>query len=192
MLVWKFIEVEHRAEQHYNREDYDDASHHAVDEQNAVVVELAPNLVYEPCKSKPPQHSSEYNACVANGHLKRTIVNDEGKLGKEKDEEEDDKRVGQRNEKSRDAVVCQCPLLVLIALVHVLCRVGAVTIDTEQQQHNAAAYLQNEAVVLVAHEVHDKTHSESGKECVDDVAHAGSDTCNKAIPSAFVKRALYT
>lgn len=72
------------------------------------------------------------------------------------------------------------------------CGVGAVTIDTEQQQHNATTYLQNEAVVLVAHEVHDKTHSESGKECVDDVAHAGSDTCNKAIPSAFVKRALYT
>ena len=192
MLVWKFIEVEHRAEQHYNREDYDDASHYAVDEQNAVVVELAPNLVYEPRQAEPPQHGAEDDADVANGHLERAVVHHEGKLGKEKDEEEDDKRVGQRNEKSRDAVVCQCPLLVLIALVHVLCRVGAVTIDTEQQQHNAAAYLQNEAVVLVAHEVHDKTHSESGKECVDDVAHAGSDTCNKAIPSAFVKRALYT
>ena len=184
--VRKFIEVEHRAEQHYHREDNHDAAHHTVDEHDAVVVEFAPHLVYEPRQAEPPQHGADDDADVANGHLERAVVHHEGKLGKEEDKEEDDERIGQRHKKSRDAVVRQCSLLVLAALVHVLCRVGAVAVDAEQQQHHAAAELQHEAVVLVANEVHHETHTESGNEGVDDVAHAGSDTCHKAIPAAFV------
>ena len=115
---------------------------------------------------------------------------DERELGERRHEEEYYKRIGERDEKCRHAVVYQRALLVA-ADVYLLSGVGAVTVDAEGKQHNAARYLQDEAVVAVVDEVHHEAHSETCYQGVDKVAHGGADACYETVPAALVERALY-
>jgi len=191
ILVGKFIKVEHCSEQHNHREYHYNAAHNTVDEENAACVELAAYLIYKPRESKPPQHGTSHYTHISHRHLYGAIGHKECELCEEEDEEEDDERVGQSDKESRDAVVHECALLRLVALVHVLSRVGAVAINAKEQQHNAAANLKHEAIALVAYEVHDETHAEACEQRIDNVAHASPDTCDKAVPATFVQCALY-
>lgn len=189
--VRKFIEVEHCAEQHYHREDNHDAAHHAVDEHDAVVVEFAPHLVYEPRQAEPPQHGADDDADVANGHLERAVVHHEGKLGKEEDKEEDDERIGQRYKECRHTIVHERAFLVFSALMNILCGVRPITIYTEEQQNHTATNLKQEAVALIADKIHDETHAETSEQRIYEVANTSTDASNKPIPAPLVKRALY-
>lgn len=71
-------------------------------------------------------------------------------------------------------------------------RVRAVAVYSEAHQHYAAEDLQEEAVVVVTHQVHDEAHAKPRYQCVDKVADRRSYACDKAIPSAFVERSLDT
>ena len=105
--------------------------------------------------------------------------------------EENDKRIGQRNKKSRYAVVYECSLLRLVALVYVLGRIGTIAVYAEQQQHHAAAYLQQKTVALIADNVHHETHAKTREQCIYNVAYASADACDKSIPAPLVECALY-
>ena len=61
----------------------------------------------------------------------------------------------------------------------------------KDEQEHTAAYLEQEFVLGVADEVHDKAHPQSGEERIDNVAYHGTYAGHKAVPTAFVQRALY-
>ena len=99
--------------------------------------------------------------------------------------------MGEGNQEGCDAVVHQGTLLLFLALVNVLGGVASVAINTKDEQEHTAAYLEQEFVLGVADEVHDKAHAQSGEERIDNVAHHGTYAGHKAVPTAFVQRALY-
>lgn len=190
-LIGQLVEVEDGAQQHDNGENHYYAAYNLVDEQNAVVVELAPHLVYKPCKPEPPQYGSADDAYVSHAHFNGAVGHNEGELCKQENEKEDDEGVGQRHQECRYGIVHERPFAALHALVQFLCGVGAVAVYPEYEQEHASADLQKKAVALVVDEIHHETHSKTGEQGVDDVAHRCCNARNETIPTAFVKRALY-
>ena len=134
------IQVEHRAYQRYQREDDHHTAYHLINNKNAIGIKLAAYLVDEPGKTKPPQQGAKHDAEIAHAHLNRHVGNHKGKLRKCGHEEEHDERIGEGDEKGRQAVVEQCALLVA-ALVHVLHRVALETIHSEDKQQQTARNL---------------------------------------------------
>jgi len=155
------------------------------------VVELAPDLVDQPRQPEPPQQRSGHDAQKPDAHLERVVGYHEGKVGKAGHEEQDNQRVRERNEEGRNAVVYQ-RTFVVARLVHVFCRVRAVSVPPEEQQHDAACQLQVKPVLLVVYDVHYKTHAESCKSCIDNITDGCPDARNESVPAAFVQRALDT
>lgn len=191
LLIRQCVQIEHRAKEHNQREDDHDAAHHTIDDEDAALVELAAHLVYEPRQTKPPQHSTKHYACITYRHLQRTLRHHKGKLSKEKDEEEDDKRIGECHQERREAVVHQRALLRFVAPMNILRRVGAIAVDAKQQQYNTATYLKHKTRTLVAHKIHDKTHTDTRKQRIYKVADTSTDTRNKTIPATFIQSSLY-
>ena len=117
------VQIEYCAEEGDDREDDDHASYHLINNKDAVGIKLSPHLVDEPGETEPPEQGSEDDAEIAHTHFDRHIRHHEGKLGKGGHEEEDDERIAQRYQESRDGIVGKGTLLVA-ALVHVLGRIA--------------------------------------------------------------------
>ena len=117
------VQIEYCAEEGNDREDDDHASYHLINNKDAVGIKLSPHLVDEPGETEPPEQGSEDDAEIAHTHFDRHIRYHEGKLGKGGHEEEDDERIAQRYQESRDGIVGKGTLLVA-ALVHVLGRIA--------------------------------------------------------------------
>ena len=187
----KVIEVEHRSYQGDDREYHDDASYHLVDNEDAVGIKLAAYLVDEPCEPEPPQQRSKEDAQVAHSHLQGHVGHHEGKLGEGGHEEEHDERIRQGDKECRYAVVPERALLVA-ALVHVLGGIALEAIDAEDQEQQAAEYLQVELVLGVVDEIHHKAHSQAREERIDDVAASRPNTRHETKPTPLVQSALDT
>ena len=114
-----------------------------------------------------------------------------GELGKAGHEQQNDERIGQGEKKGGQAVV-EISAFRGAALVHVLRGVGEETGKTENQQHKTAHYLKKKLVARIGYQVHHKTHAKTGNQCVEQVARCGANTSHKAVPPAFVQRALHT
>lgn len=190
-LIRQLIKVEHRTKEHYQREDDHYAAHHTIDDEDAALVELAAHLVYEPRQTEPPQHGAKHNARIAYRHLQRTLRHHKGELGEEEDEEEDDERIGERDEERCDAVVHQRTFLRLGALVDILRWVRTVAVDAKNQKYDATTYLKQKARALVAHKVHNETHTDTCEQRIYKVADTRTDTRDKPIPATFIQSSLY-
>ena len=185
------IQVEHRAYQRYQREDDHYTAYHLINNKNAIGIKLATYLVDEPGKTKPPQQGAKHDAEIAHAHLNRHVGNHKGKLRVCGHEEEHDERIGEGDEKGRQAVVEQCALLVA-ALVHILHRVAFEAVDSEHKEHQTAENLKIELILGVAHKIHHKTHAQTREHGIHDVAASSADACHKTIPAPLVQRALNT
>ena len=183
-------EVEHGPQKYYEREDDDDGADDLVDENDAIILEDVLYFVDEPCESEPPQQSSCDDAEVSDAHFERVAWYDESQLCKNGHEQQYDKWVGERDEEGRETIV-EIGALRGAAVVHVARGIGAETDNSEDEQHDAAQNLQEELVSCVVDEVHDETHAKSGDEGVEQVAGRGAQSCNEAVPPAFVERPLY-
>lgn len=64
-LIMYGVEVENRADEHGEREDDDEATDDAVDNLNAIHVELSPHFIYQPCQAVPPKQGTGNDAQVA-------------------------------------------------------------------------------------------------------------------------------
>ena len=185
------IKIKHRTNQRYEREDDDDASYHLINNKDAIGIKLAPDLVDEPRKPKPPQQGSEDNAQITDTHLKRHIRHHKSKLRKGCHEKEHNERIGERDQERRKTIMEQRALLVA-ALVHILHRVALETIYPEHQQQDASEYLEIELVLGIVDEIHHKAHAETRQQGIHDVAASGSYTSDKTIPTPLVQSALDT
>ena len=185
------IQIENRAEESDHGEDDDHASYYLIDNDDAVGIKLVPNLVDEPGESEPPQQSSENDAQIAHTHLYRHIGHHKGKLCKRSHKEEYDERIAERNQKRSNAVM-QKRALLIARLVHILHRIALEAIDTEYQQQDTSKNLKIELVLGVIHKVHHKTHTETRKERINNIAQRSTDTRNETIPAALVQSALDT
>ena len=185
------IQIENRAEESDHGEDDDHAAYYLIDNDDAVGIKLVPNLVDEPGESEPPQQGSEDDAEIPYSHFYRHIRYDESKLREGGHEEEHDERIGEGDEKGRQAVVEQCALLVA-ALVHILHRVALETIHSEDKQQQTARNLKIELVLGIVDKIHHKTHTQTREHGIHDVAASSADACHKTIPAPLVQRALNT
>ena len=185
------IQVEHRAYQRYQREDDHHTAYHLINNKDAIGIKLAAYLVDEPGKTKPPQQGAKHDAEIAHAHLNRHVGNHKGKLRVCGHEEEHDERIGEGDEKGRQAVVEQCALLVA-ALVHILHRVALETIHSEDKQQQTARNLKIELVLGIVDKIHHKTHPQTREHGIHDVAASSADACHKTIPAPLVQRALNT
>lgn len=185
------IQIENRAEESDDGEDDDHAAYYLIDNDDAVGIKLVPNLVDEPGESEPPQQGSEDDAEIPYSHFYRHIRYDESKLREGGHEEEHDERIGEGDEKGRQAVVEQCALLVA-ALVHILHRVAHETIHSEDKQQQTARNLKIELVLGIVDKIHHKTHTQTREHGIHDVAASSADACHKTIPAPLVQRALNT
>ena len=68
-LIVESVQIEHSADKHQQREDNDNTADNLVDYNDAAVVELIADFVNKPCKTKPPQQGSAYNAEIAYTHV---------------------------------------------------------------------------------------------------------------------------
>ena len=185
------VQIENCAEEGDDREDDDHASYHLINNKDAVGIKLSPHLVDEPGETEPPEQGSEDDAEIAHTHFDRHIRHHEGKLGKGGHEEEDDERIAQRYQESRDGIVGKGTLLVA-ALVHVLGGIALEAIDAKHQQQDAAKYLQIELVLRIVDEIHHKTHTQTREQSVHDVATCRAQARHETIPAALVQSALNT
>lgn len=185
------IQVEHRAYQRYQREDDHHTAYHLINNKNAVGIKLAAYLVDEPGKAKPPQQGAKHDAEIAHTHLDRHVRNYKGKLRVCGHEEEHDERIGECDEEGRQSVVEQGALLVA-ALVHVLRRVALEAIHSEDKQQQTARNLKIKLVLGIVDKIHYKTHTQTRKHGIHDVAASSADACHKTIPAPLVQRALNT
>lgn len=185
------IQIENRAEESDHGEDDDHAAYYLIDNDDAVGIKLVSNLVDEPGESEPPQQGSEDDAEIPYSHFYRHIRYDESKLREGGHEEEHDERIGEGDEKGRQAVVEQCALLVA-ALVHILHRVALETIHSEDKQQQTARNLKIELVLGIVDKIHHKTHTQTREHGIHDVTASSADTCHKTIPAPLVQRALNT
>ena len=87
----KRIKIEHRSDKHDERENHDNATDNLINNDNAAVIKLVPNLVDKPCQPEPPQQRSADNAEIAYAHMQRMLWNDESELGERSHEQEYDK-----------------------------------------------------------------------------------------------------
>ena len=185
------VEIEHRSHQCDEREDDNHATYHLINNKDAIGIKLAPDLIDEPGESEPPQQSSENDAQIAHAHLYRHIGHHKGKLCKRSHKEEYDEWIAERNQKRSNAVM-QKRALLIARLVHILHRIAPEAIDTEYQQQDTSKNLKIELVLGVIHKVHHKTHTETRKERIDNIAQSGTDTRNETIPAPLVQSALDT
>ena len=185
------MEIEDCSKENDYRHHDDDRPYGTVYDDNAVGVEHAPYLVDEARQSEPPGNGSGKDAQEAHDHLDGVVGQDESELGKDGKKEEDDEWIEKRHPESRNAVIQERAFL-LTAYVHVLCRVGAETVNAEQQQHHAAHNLKEVNVLRLIYQVDHHTHSQSGQQGIDDVAACCPDTGDEAIPASLVKRTLDT
>ena len=160
LKFWQMIQIENRAEESDDGEDDDHAAYYLIDDDDAVGIKLVSDFIDEPGEAEPPQQGSEDDAEVTHAHFYRHIRHHEGKLREGGHEEEHDERIGEGDEKGRQAVVEQCALLVA-ALVHILHRVALETIHSEDKQQQTARNLKIELVLGVAHKIHHKTHAQA-------------------------------
>ena len=185
------IQIENRAEESDDGEDDNHAAYYLIDNDDAVGIKLVPNLVDEPGESEPPQQGSEDDAEIPYSHFYRHIRYDESKLREGGHEEEHDERIGEGDEKGRQAVVEQCALLVA-ALVHILHRIALEAINTEYQQQDTSKNLKIELVLGIVDKIHHKTHTQTREHGIHDVAASSADACHKTIPAPLVQSALDT
>lgn len=187
----EMIEIKHGSDECDEREDDHDTSYYLINNKDAVGIKLSPHLVDEPGKTEPPEQGSEDDAEIAHTHFDRHIRHHEGKLGKGGHEEEDDERIAQRYQESRDGIVGKGTLLVA-ALVHVLGRIAPEAIDAEDEEHHAAENLEDELVLRIVHEIHHEAHTQAREKRIDDVAASCTDTRYETIPSPLVQGSLNT
>ena len=184
-------EVEHRAEEDDDGDGYHQRTNEFVDQDDAVVLETAPDLVDKPREAIPPEDGTRHNAQIAYRHDERLAGDNERKLRETGHEEQDDEGIGDGYQKGGDAIVDERAFHVA-ALVHVLRGVGTVTDDAEGEQHQASQQLQVEAVGAIVDDVHDETHAHTGDERIEQVACRGPDARDESIPAPLVQRALDT
>ena len=114
-----------------------------------------------------------------------------GKLRESGKKQEYYQRVGYRHEKRRDKIVYQRTLLVLLTLMNILAGVALEAVETEAEQQHATENLQKELILRRIYKLHHETHAKACKQCIEQVTGGRSETGNKAIPPALVKRTLY-
>lgn len=157
-LIMYGVEVENRADEHGEREDDDKTTDDAVDDLNAIHVELSTHLVYQPCQAVPPQQGTEDDTHITKRHFHWVVWDDEGKLSVAGNEQKDDQWIRECHKKGRETIVPQ-GTFVLTALVHVLPWVASEAVDAKQQQNDTTRELQDELVGRVGDEIHDETHT---------------------------------
>ena len=191
LLVWECVQIKYSSNKYYERYKNHNASYNLIYYYNARVLKFVSYLVYKPCQAKPPQKGSCNNAEVAYSHLKRASRFDECELCKHCHEDEDDKRIRERQQKPCHAIMYQCSLL-SSAAVHILSWVRAEWVDAEQQKHYTSKNLKEKLILAVADQVHNKTHSQASKQGIDDIACSSTDARYKTLPTTFIQCSLYT
>lgn len=104
-------------------------------------------------------------------------------------EEEDDERIGYRYDECCHAIVDERSLLA--AYMDILRRITAEAIESEDEEQDTTEYLEVETVLVVGYEIHYETHySETGQQCVNDIAYSCTHACYETVSATFVQGAL--
>ena len=120
--VMECVQIEHRTYKHDYRENNHYASYHFIDKKNSTVIKFITNFIYKPRQSEPPQQGSADYAGISHTHLHRVLWYYESELGKRCHKQQDDKRIGERYQKGRNAVMNKRTFLAP-AYMYLLCRV---------------------------------------------------------------------
>ena len=189
--LWEMIQIEYRTYQGYDREDDDDTTYHLINNKDAIGIKFSSHLVYQPSKSEPPKQGTKDNTKIPYPHLQWHVRHNKGKLGKGSHKQEHDKRITERYQKRRDAIVPKRALLVA-ALMHILGRIALEAIDTKHKEQDATKYLQVKLILRIIHKVHHETHAKTCKKRIDYIAAGSTNACNETIPSPLIQSALDT
>ena len=99
------IEVEHRPEENNHREKNNYGSNHFVDDDDTIDIKPPANLYDKPSQPIPPQQCTQRDAGKANCRLHGARGLHKSKLGESGHEEEDDERIGECYQKSRQGIM---------------------------------------------------------------------------------------
>ena len=73
----------------------------------------------------------------------------------------------------------------------ILAGVTLEAVKAEAEQQYATENLQKELILRRIYKLHHEAHAKACKQCIEQVAGGRSETGDKAIPPALVKRTLY-
>lgn len=110
------------------------------------------------------------------------------KLSKCSHEEENDQRIRQCHKECCKTIVEQRTFVA--AYVYSVLRIAFETVHSEYKKQDTTENLEYEFILLVVDKVHYETHSEACDECVDNIADAGTDSRNEAVPPTFIHGSL--
>ena len=167
-----------------------DGADGAVETQDAAHTEVLLHAVNHVSQPEPPKHRAAHNGDVAHALPEEVAGYDKGEHVVEGDEEEDNQRVGERNEKRSREVVQQRALFRGYG-AQALARVGAEEIQPEDEEHDAADEFHPEEVALVVDKVHHERHAEARDEGVDEIAQCRARAGDEAVVAPLLHGALY-
>ena len=179
---------EQRIEQPHSRCHHDQQTEQAVQEADGAHVEARAQTVERRRQDEPPDYRTCQHAYISDALLYRMIGHDEADTGKERQEEEDDERIADRNGKAREGIVPK-----RAAIAAWLMRLGwfrVVGVGSEAEQQDAAQYLEIEDCRRPLDEVHHEAHAKARRNGVDEVAHSSPAARGKAVPAALVEGTL--
>ena len=85
----------------------------------------------------------------------------------------------------------QCALFIA-ADVHIFRGIRSETIHTKQQKNNAGSDLQDITVMLILNDIHQKAHSKTLNQRINNIAHRCTNTRNNSIPTTLIECTLHT
>lgn len=173
----------------YDGSGQHDGSDRAVQAENAPQAEVPSHAVDDIRQAYPPQHCAGHDGDVAHTLPEQVTRNDKREHVEQRQKQENDQRVGQRDEKRCEEIMEQCAFVVRHG-PDAFAGIRAEHVDAENEEHHAADEFHPENVPLVVDEVHDKGHAPAGHQGIYDVAEGGAGPGGKPVYAPFLHRAL--
>ena len=156
---------------------------------NILHLETRPHLVDSAREDEPPKARPHYDGQITEDLLYAMTEVDELETRKQSHEEEDDERIAQRHQEARKHIMRQGALAMTdMVRRH---RTGKEGKQPEEEQQDAATYLEVDHRTGPFDEVHDEGHAQSGDEGINDIAKGGTQPGDETIPSTFVQGTLH-
>ncbi len=175
----------------YHTYDHDDNAYGVVHAAHAPHGEVLTKAFHKIRQPQPPEQSARDDTQVTQTHFEQVFGHHKGENGVGRCEKEDDKRVGEREQETRNEVVKQCAFALLMGWPESACGVGPVHIYAENHQQGTTNEFQYEKVLVVVDEIHDKRHTQTCYQGIENVAQRCAGTGHKAISATFLHSAVH-
>ena len=116
---------------------------------------------------------------------------DEGKHVVEGDKQKNNEGIGEGDQKGRREVVDKGSFA-LRRRTQTLARVGAEHVDAKDEEHQATDEFEPKNILFFVDKIHDKGHTETGDEGVDDITQGSPCTRDDAVCTPLLHGALNT